>query len=251
MNWQSINVMIGTPCYGGLLHYKYAQGILELQKKAQELNFKIETAFYVDSLINRARNAIVYDFLNSDCTHLFFIDGDIEFDVEAILKVISFDKPIACSAIPLKFLNYDAIKAYPDKLINENFPENIMLYNFNVEDSEEIIREGDFIKVIHCGTAFMCIQRDVFFQFQEAYPEMEFHDARIDEQSKQFKRYKNFTYFETFIDPDTKVYLSEDYGFCKRWIDIGGEIWVDLNSKFKHYGSHGFKGHCELSILKE
>ena len=26
------------------------------------------------------------------------------------------------------------------------------------------------------------------------------------------------------------TYLSEDFAFCKRWTDMGGEIWADLKS---------------------
>ena len=33
------------------------------------------------------------------------------------------------------------------------------------------------------------------------------------------------------IDPATGTYLSEDFAFCKRWTDIGGEIWADLESR--------------------
>ena len=38
------------------------------------------------------------------------------------------------------------------------------------------------------------------------------------------------------------TYLSEDFAFCKRWSDIGGEIWADLNSRLKHVGQIAFCG---------
>ena len=33
--------------------------------------------------------------------------------------------------------------------------------------------------------------------------------------------------FDTMIEPETKRYLSEDYTFCRRWQQMGGEIWMD------------------------
>ena len=38
------------------------------------------------------------------------------------------------------------------------------------------------------------------------------------------------------------TYLSEDFAFCKRWTDMGGEIWADLNSKLTHVGPMTFHG---------
>jgi hypothetical protein len=44
------------------------------------------------------------------------------------------------------------------------------------------------------------------------------------------------------IDPATGTYLSEDFAFCKRWTDIGGEIWADLDSRLDHVGPAVFHG---------
>jgi hypothetical protein len=44
------------------------------------------------------------------------------------------------------------------------------------------------------------------------------------------------------IEPETSTYLSEDYSFCKRWTDMGGEIWVDLTAKLDHAGLMTFRG---------
>jgi len=48
--------------------------------------------------------------------------------------------------------------------------------------------------------------------------------------------------FECMIDPETGVYLSEDFAFCKRWLDMGGEIWADLASRLTHVGPNAYEG---------
>ena len=44
------------------------------------------------------------------------------------------------------------------------------------------------------------------------------------------------------IHPDTGIYLSEDYAFCKRWIDIGGKVYARIDIDLSHIGKHYFKG---------
>src|SRR6202035_5998356 len=51
-----------------------------------------------------------------------------------------------------------------------------------------------------------------------------------------------FALFECMIDQKTGTYLSEDFAFCKRWTDIGGEIWGDLESRLDHVGASIFHG---------
>jgi len=51
-----------------------------------------------------------------------------------------------------------------------------------------------------------------------------------------------FALFECLIDPATGTYLSEDFAFCKRWTDIGGEIWADIQSSLDHVGPSVFHG---------
>ena len=51
-----------------------------------------------------------------------------------------------------------------------------------------------------------------------------------------------FALFDCLIDPATGVYLSEDFAFCRRWTDLGGEIWIDVESRLTHVGPHAFVG---------
>ena len=40
----------------------------------------------------------------SDCTHLMFIDADIQFDGNDILKLLHHNLPVVCGAYPTKSL---------------------------------------------------------------------------------------------------------------------------------------------------
>jgi hypothetical protein len=66
------------------------------------------------------------------------------------------------------------------------------------------------------------------------------HDHKPDD--KQAGSEYRSALFNCMIDDATKVYLSEDFSFCKRWTDMGGEIWADLESRLTHVGTVSFRG---------
>ncbi|HTJ03604.1 MAG TPA: hypothetical protein VL492_12505, partial [Methylovirgula sp.] len=51
-----------------------------------------------------------------------------------------------------------------------------------------------------------------------------------------------YALFDCVIDPETKAYISEDFGFCQKWRDIGGKIWLDTESRLTHIGAFNFAG---------
>jgi len=59
-----------------------------------------------------------------------------------------------------------------------------------------------------------------------------------------------YSFFDCCIDPVSKVYLSEDYLFCKRWIEMGGELWLDIGTNLNHTGLIDYKG-CLSMIIGE
>ena len=48
--------------------------------------------------------------------------------------------------------------------------------------------------------------------------------------------------FDTMVEPETGQYLSEDYAFCRRWRDLGGEIWADFEARLTHVGHATYTG---------
>lgn len=70
-------LFIATPMYGGLCYGYYTQSLITLQNTLRDN--KIDTAvsfLFNESLIQRARNALVHGFLKTDFTHLMFLSSD-------------------------------------------------------------------------------------------------------------------------------------------------------------------------------
>jgi hypothetical protein len=78
------------------------------------------------------------------------------------------------------------------------------------------------------------------------YPQLRYErDHSIDAVIRSDNR---FALFECMIAEDG-TYLSEDFAFCKRWIDMGGEIWADLRSKLNHVGPMTFHGDLSSQFM--
>ena len=49
--------------------------------------------------------------------------------------------------------------------------------------------------------------------------------------------------FDYIYSEELKYKFGEDYSFCIRWRDIGGQVWVDPEIEMGHIGLKCFQGH--------
>jgi hypothetical protein len=243
------SIFVATPMYGGMCSGPFIKSLLDLQGVCFKYQVNIKFFFlFNESLITRARNYLVDEFLRSDCTHLMFIDSDIEFAPIDVMALLAFDKPINGGPYPKKTIAwekiYDAVKLgmvddNPNKL--EQFVGD---YVFNVVPGTKDIPLDKPVEVLEIGTGFMLVKREVFEPFQAAYPQLMF--------KPDHNRTANFdgsreicAFFDTVIDPTTKRYLSEDYMFCQWARQIGITVWLCPWMKLKHLGTYVFGGSLE------
>jgi len=93
----------------------------------------------------------------------------------------------------------------------------------------------------------MLIKRSVIERMTEAYPELQYNnDINVD---KELDKH-TFALFDTIIEKSSKRYLSEDYTFCRRWQELGGQVWLDPNISLNHYGTIPFRGNPTIIFEK-
>lgn len=251
----NVKLMIATPMYGGAASEAYFRSCLKLNTFFSRHGINLAWSTIAnESLIPRGRNVCCNLFLNSDYTHLMFIDADIGFEVESVLKLLLADKSVCGGAYPKKGLNWNAIaKAAKDGVP----PDQLALYgaqyaiNFKFEDpvKKTIKLSNGMCQVHDLATGFMLIKRHVFTDMIEHYPEMEYKND-LDIGKREFDRY--FAFFDCDIerkeDGSFGVYNSEDYYFCRQWQRMGGEVWCDPFIKLDHFGSFRFAGNPEVIL---
>jgi hypothetical protein len=238
------NIVVATPCYGGLVTHVYLHSLLKLMAyaMAQNLGIGLRTAAH-DSLIPRSRNSLVAGFLDTpDATHLMFIDGDIGFEPEALGRMLAFDADVVAGAYPVKNIDWaKAAKASAggSATIEEMKTAGLHYVGVPRPEGQCEVRDG-FVTADYVGTGFMLIRRAALERMIAAYPETKYRIMHTYPPAAQ----SNHLYglFDCMIEPETRAYLSEDFTFCHRWRKIGGTIWLDTRSRLKHVGSYEFQG---------
>jgi hypothetical protein len=233
--------MIGTPCYGGNVTQGFVLSLVQLIDTAYQAGFQVRVNLLGgDALITRARSQIVGTFLDQpDTTHLLFIDADIAWSPDQVIRLLNADKDMAAAMYPIKNVNWSKIPARMDR--GEPIQEAGLVYVTEHCEGDALKTEGDFFTAEYAGTGFLMIKRAALERLIAAYPETQFKHLHREygdgEGSKNL-----YALFECMIDQDSGRYLSEDYAFCRRWRAIGGEIWVDRKSALAHTGPFTFAG---------
>jgi hypothetical protein len=236
-----VNLVIATPCFGGQISALYAASLLKLQKLTRGYgNFNLKIVFKDgDALITRARASLVSQFLDDpDATHLLFADADIGFEPEQVLRLIECGAEMCAAVYPIKRIDWDKVRSTFESE-RPNPAAAALRYVFEVDDPGAVIEKAGFVKVRYAGTGFLMIRRTALEKMCAHYPQLKFkRDHSVDAATSSDRR---FALFECMIAEDG-TYLSEDFAFCRRWTDMGGEIWADLSSKLSHIGPMAFCG---------
>ena len=236
-----MHLVVGTPCYGGLVTQRYFQSVCSLLLDANRSGFvvNIETIGY-DSLVPRARNSIVATFLDMpSATHLLFIDADIGFTVDAVVRLLSSGREVVAGMYPLKIVHYG-----PDIMERVASGESLQSaqtrYVGLLEAPDKRESVDGFATAVYAGCGFMMVKRSALEKMILEYPDANYSASHNKEKPNLSPN--QYAFFDTMIDTATREYLSEDYAFCARWRAIGGKIWLDTRSKLNHIGPSEFVG---------
>jgi hypothetical protein len=225
-------VMFGVPCYGGALSTATLHGLLSTQRAllARRIRFECATTAN-ESLVTRARNSIVAHFLVSSCSHLFFVDADIGFGAEAVLRILAHDRPVMGGLYLLKRPETVAWAAEWERGPDGTVPRD---------------SETGAVRVQAIGTGFLCLRRDALEQLVAAFPETRYFPQGAPPRAPW--EAQCYALFETGVDPASGTYVGEDYRFCARWRSIGGEIWCDPAILLDHHGRARFAGNPAAAV---
>lgn len=214
VDFRGQKVVVCTPTISGRLELAYLHGLMEIQITA--LHHGVRFEYYTatgNSSITDVRNRLVKMFLDSDADWLMFIDDDIGFRGDSILRLMAFNKDIIAGAAPKR-----------------GWPLTFCCHF--TKDQLQQAAQGT-IPVLNVGTGFMLIKRSAMLAFIKHYCDGD-EDAGWYNDQNHHDLFPNV--FREAIKKRRRT--SEDYTFCEMARTLGLTVFIDPTIKLAHVGKH-------------
>jgi len=240
-------IFVATPVHSECsIHY--TQSLLLFQQNCIMNGIMVSFSLLKSSLVTQGRNLCVNAFMEESqktkYTHMLFIDSDIEFNFSTIMKLIQADRDVIAAPYPLKTLDWDKIKARMDRNKNmdaETLSKQGYTWPIKLEGKESISVVGGVAEVTHAPTGCMLIKKSVFDTMIDKFPNLKISQPTI-VNGKCIEKEFMYNFFDCYHDPENKKYYGEDFGFCKRWSEIGGKCHILVDDYISHIGEYKYTG---------
>jgi hypothetical protein len=208
------HVFIAIPAYTGTIHLATMRSIisslLDLTDRGDRITIFDESG---NAMIGDCRGLIVSKFLETDCTHLVFVDSDVSWEAGGLLKLVDAGVDFVAGL-------------YPQRRDPINFC-------CQWDPSKKEFDLDELVEVHGVPAGFMCLSRAMLEKMVAHYPDTQFYckEAPGETVHDLFGAYRV-----------GKFKFGEDYSFCRRWRDIGGKVFVHPHIKMGHCGYKTFVG---------
>lgn len=231
-NQQSFNMagrklFIAIPAYDFKVSLKLAISLAKLAQQLPQHGIELNIGSICGcSVVSRARNLLVKDFLNTESTELMFIDADINFEAEDVLRLMAWTsnpKIGIVGGVPRTRKTNAVYIAQLD------------------QDAEGLTMNSmGLVRAKRIATAFMMVRREVLERMVHENPQWGYYDHNSEQ--------KLSAVFDFLVTPEG--YIGEDYLFCDRAREMGFEVWIDPTIKLGHMGVQEYEGNFSKDVLQ-
>ena len=212
---------IAMPCYDSV-KIRTMISIVKLVKELTAAGLKFDLNTMKSPYVAYARNILTARFLQRKEDYLLFIDSDLEFEPECVLKMLITEKDVVCTPYRVKTNEPDSVK-----------------YTVSIQDPKNVkIFQGGLVEIDNGPAGMMLIKRTVFEKMIKDYPDKEIKvNTNEDTFPNDLKVYN-------FWDSNFKdgVWRGEDIYFCDLARQSGFKVYANLDSTLIHHGSFAYKG---------
>jgi glycosyltransferase involved in cell wall biosynthesis len=213
---QKRKLFVAVPMYGGQCAGMFTRSISDLSAICTKYQIPLQLFFlFNESLITRARNYCVDEFMRSEATHLMFIDSDIGFNPQDVIALLAMQSDESAYDViggpyPKKCISWEKIKQAVDKGMADENPNNLEKYVgdyvFNPKGGQREIPINQPVEVLEIGTGFMMVRRKTFEDYQKVYPHLWYKPDHV--RTEHFDGTREImAYFDCVID---RAYGQED-----------------------------------------
>lgn len=225
------HVMLATPTTRGLCS-SYSQSLVAtietLCHFGCRFNYQVLDG---DCHVDDARNVMIRNFLESDCTDLFFIDSDMGWQPRDFMRLLQVPGDIVAGV-------------YRHKKDAETYP-------FHPGYPERQANEHGLYSMPKVATGFMRIRRPVLealYEFEKArgrcmWPKAEDKIRKGRAVARIVERaFRSDLSFELSEENQQSDYHSGDYVLCLKAKHLGFSIFADIEMSFDHAGEKVWSG---------
>jgi hypothetical protein len=257
-------LFIAVPAYQGL-STNTVQSVMAAKERLEQAG--VRSVLFIlpgSSFVGWARDLCAHQFLKCDgahvpwpaCDPLLFVDSDISFPPDLLLRMLETEEPLVAVACPKKTIHYKNLRAgfvgnltLAPELIGADVvmvPEK--------KDERLTLDERGLLAVKSAGTGLMMVRRLVFEKIEAAgtdrfSPDGYYYRSGANLQTLDEKIFA-FFHFRIRYDEADKChhYDSEDYSFCNRWRALGGKVKILADADVGHTGTHTFRGNLQKTL---
>lgn len=204
-------VLLATPAYSDV-GAGYAYALHESGKALQRAGIDSQAAILSgDCHVDDARNRIVAEFLAGEYTDLVFLDADVRWEPESLIRLLSYDFGLVGATYPYR----EGERAFPGIFMQ----------------GEQYANQCGLLEVEALPTGFLRIRRDVLEQLAETAPKFMNKAGLLMP-----------LIFERTLEGNHRY--GGDITFCRKYRKLGGRVWLDPEIELEHgpdvcsYGHH-------------
>lgn len=187
-----------------------------------------------DSYVDRAKNTLFNKFLEDpEATDLFMIDSDMQWNPDAVLKMLQLPEPIVVGSYPQKNA-WNRWTTTPKLVKDDNNP------NISHPVGRQLPDGSALIQAEYLAGGFVRIKREVLQKFKDKYKDDVYQDSSADP-SNPNRFYTN--YFQCVVENGLR--WGEDRIFGKKLDALQIPIFIYPNIDFGHYGVKGWTGNFD------
>ena len=223
------SVMICTPSFEKPT-WEYVNSLVETQLALERLGIKHHRISLIGcSHMARVRNELAAAFLQSPFSDLMFIDDDMGWRPESVVRLLASEHPFCGAPARMR-----TPKPKNDMSAWCGFPDLS-------EDGKLLQDNMGFVRFKRVGTGFVKLRRDVFTRMVSTNPALKCQGhpdlpAKLRDNYYRFFRFGELDFGDGFLEG------GEDYMFCEDWRKLGGEFWVDPQATLSHIGKIAYVG---------
>jgi len=220
-------VYIAMPCYDSV-KINTMLSVIKLVQQLSRSGVKVGINTMKSPLIHQARNYLTSVFLTTEYQYMLFIDSDVEFEPEAVAKMLVAEKEVICTPYRVKAPRLDK-----------------HIYTVEFKDPKNIsILPGGLVELEAGPTGLMLIDRKVFKKIIKNHPDLKIKNKATPTADKSHEFYYNFFDFG-FNDGYA---LGEDISFCRLVRKNDFTIYANTESTTRHHGSWAWEGKFKESL---